>query len=87
MLDQNNHVDNLSNIDINLDQRKNLSLSLMTSGKEVVQSKIGQLLWLCNQRRPDISFQIRNLAYNLNKVNVNELIHCNEIILKVKDTD
>ena len=77
-LDQKNYADNLMEIDT--DRRKNTTLLLTTSKKEILQSKIGQLLWLCNQARPDISLQINNLAST-----INELMQCNKTISKGKD--
>ena len=41
-LDQKNYADNLMEIDT--DRRKNTTLLLTTSKKEILQSKIGQLL-------------------------------------------
>ena len=84
-LDQKNYVDNLTKIDIDIDLRKNTTLLLTTSEKEVLQPKIGQLLWLCNQTCLDISFQISNLASNLSRATINALIQRNKIISKVKD--
>ena len=49
---QKNYVDNLMKIGIDIDRRKNPTLPLTTSKKEVLQSKIGHLLWLCNQTCP-----------------------------------
>ena len=60
---------------------------MTTSEEEVLQSKIRKLLWLCNQTCADIRFQISNLASNLNRATVNELIQCNKIISKLKDTN
>ena len=59
----------------------------VTSENEVLQSRTSQLLRLYNQTRPDINFQVSNLASNLNSATVNELIQCNKTISKVKDTD
>ena len=82
---QKNYVDNLTKIDIEIDQRKNQTLLPITPEKEVPQSKIDQLLWLCNQTRPDFSFRISNLASNLKTAAIHELIQCNKTISKVKD--
>ena len=82
-LDQKNYADNLMEIDT--DRRKNTTLLLTTSKKEILQSKIGQLLWLCNQAHPDISLQINNLASNLSTATINELMQCNKTISKGKD--
>ena len=53
--------------------------------KLILQTKIGQLLWVCNQRRPDISFDTSMLASSLNNATVFEIKLCNKIISKIKN--
>ena len=72
-------------IDIDITQRKNTTLLLATSKKEVLKSKISQLLWLCNQTCLDISFQISILASKLSRDTINELMPCDKIIPNIKD--
>ena len=58
--------------------------SPLTSGeKDILRSKIGQLLWISNQTRPDISFDVSYLASALNTATTTEMIQCNKIISKV----
>ena len=51
--------------------------------KDILRAKIGQLLWISNKTRPDISFDVSTLASNLNTSTVNELIYCNKITSKI----
>ena len=82
---QKSYVDNLTKINIDINQRKKTTPPLTIPKKEILQSKVGQLLWLCNQTCPDISFQISNLASKLKRSSINELIQCNKIISEVID--
>ena len=50
--------------------------------KDQLRAKIVQLIWISNQTRPDISFDVSTLASSLNNATVNE-IYCNKIISKV----
>ena len=82
-LDQHQYIQNINKIDIN-PERKISPKSPLTSGKkDILRSKIGQLLWINNQTRPDISFDVSYLASALNTATVTEMIQCNKIITKV----
>lgn len=54
--------------------------------KESLQSKIGQILWIARQSRPDIVLDASNLASNLKKANVQTLIanKANKIVKNIK---
>ena len=73
-LNQKNYVDNLTKTDIGIDRTKNPTSFLTRFETKVLQSKMCKHLWLCNQTRPNISFQTSNLASNLNRATINELI-------------
>ena len=49
----------------------------------MLRSKIGQLLWLSNQIRPDISFDVCVLATRLKEVTVKDILEANKIVRKV----
>ena len=51
--------------------------------KDLLRAKIGQLLWISNQTRPDISFDVSNLASKLENATVEDIKYCNKIISKV----
>lgn len=63
---------------------KGAMLTLME--KESLQSKIGQILWIARQSRPDIVLDASNLASNLKKANVQTLIanKANKIVKNIK---
>ena len=82
-LDQHQYIQNINKIDIN-PERKTSPKSPLTSGeKDILRSKIGQLLWISNQTRPDISFDVSYLASAINTATVTKMIQCNKIITKM----
>ena len=78
-LDQFQYIQNLQKINIPVDGKSNPTIELSKEEKDILRAKIGQLLWISNQTRPDISFDVSTLASNLNASTVNELIYCNKI--------
>ena len=82
-LDQNHCIGNISKI--NLTVFNDDKYSLNENEKSILQTKIGQLLWVCNQTRPDISFDTSTLASSLNNGTVSEIKLCNKIISKIKN--
>ncbi|CAG2196696.1 unnamed protein product [Mytilus edulis] len=52
--------------------------------RELLQSKIGQILWIARQSRPDVIFDASNLASSLKKANVQTLNEANKIIKNLK---
>ena len=47
---------------------------------DLLQSKIGQILWIARQSRPDVIFDASNLASFLKKANIEALNEANKII-------
>ena len=82
-LDQNHYIDNISKI--NLTVFNDDKYSLNENEKSVLQTKIGQLLWVCNPTRPHITFDTSTLASSLNNTTISEIKLCNKIISKIKN--
>lgn len=82
-LDQNHYIDNISKI--NLTVFNDDKYSLNENEKSILQTKIGQLQWVCNQTRSDISFDMSMLASSLNNATVSEIKLCNKLISKIKN--
>ena len=61
-LDQSEYIENLDLIQLDPKRQKETYESLTDVQKDKLRSKIGQLLWLSNQTRPDISFDVCVLA-------------------------
>ena len=82
-LDQNHYIVNISKI--NLTVFNDDKYSLNKNEKSILQTKIGQFQWVCNQTRSDISFDMSMLASSLNNTTVSEIKLCNKIISKIKN--
>ncbi len=54
------------------------------SEKEQLRSKIGQILWVAKQTRPDIMFDVCSLASNLKYATVQSIHKTNKVIRKLK---
>lgn len=53
---------------------------LNSEEKQLLRAKIGQLLWINNQRRPNnISFEVCQLATNLNTAKVKVMLLVNKV--------
>ena len=82
-LDQNHYIVNISKI--NLTVFNDDKYSLNKNEKSILQTKIGQFQWVCNQTRSDISFDMSMLASSLNNTTVSEIKLCNKLISKIKN--
>ena len=40
--------------------------------KDILRQKVGQLLWVCNQSRPDISFDVSNIVSNIKNATIKD---------------
>ena len=84
LVDQTCYVSNLEEIPISKERalRKNDELS----SKELSQlrSTIGQLNWLANQTRPDITYDILEHSVSIKSAKVENILQVNKIIKKVK---
>ena len=52
--------------------------------KDVLRQKVDELLWVCNQSRPDICFYVSHTASNIKNATINQLIDVNKTINKMK---
>ena len=80
--DQEDYINALKPITIQCHQQPDQPLS--PTEKELLRSKIGQLLWISSQTRPDISFDVSTTAINLTNPKINDLITINKIVRKTK---
>ena len=64
--------------------RHNLSELLSNNMKVILRQKVGPLLWVCNQSRPDICFDISNMASNIKNATIKQLIDVNKTNNKTK---
>ena len=51
-----------------------------------MRCKVGQLLWLAHQSRPDLLFDVASVSNNINRATVQHVLEINKIIGKAKVT-
>ena len=81
MLTQKDYINNIT--EVKLDKREKMA-HLSEDEKTVLNAKFGQLLWISKQLRPDIVFDVTDLAGRINTSRVEDLKRLNKIIQRVK---
>ena len=72
------YIKNLERVNVECHLRHNLPEMLSNNIKDVLRQKVGQLLWVCNQWRLDISFDVSNTTSNAKNVTIKQLIDVNK---------
>ena len=85
ILDQSEYVDKIKPVVISSNQGVQDTSSLSDHAKDQLRSRIGQLLWLNNQTRPDISFEVCSLAANFKNASNKDVLLLNKTIKKVHE--
>ena len=80
-VDQYDYIRSLEMIKIDPSKERDLNQSLTLIETDLLQSKIGQLLWINNQTRPDIGFEVCQIASNLKNTTI-----VNKIIKRLHET-
>ena len=78
LLDQTHYIDSLNTVNI---KDENLSIH------DKLQSAIGKLIWISGQMRPDISFDVCQLATNLKNATISDVKYFNKIICHLKQSN
>lgn len=81
---QDNYIQHLQPIHIDHSQAVEQDSLLNEKEKDQLRSKIGQILWVARQSRPDVMFDASNLASGLNKATVQTIHEANRIVCKLK---
>ena len=84
-MNQTTYCNALEEIPLTASLRKNTSEPASKKLKDEMRSKIGQLLWVANQTRPDLSFGVSNLAVKLNNAAISDVMALNKVIRKAKN--
>ena len=83
ILSQKDYVNVLKTVSVD---RKRMKDSQLTPAEQtILRSKVGQLLWLARQTRPDIAFDIAIIASKLKTSTVEDLKRANKLLRKVKN--
>ena len=81
IIDQESYINHLKPIDVSPDIKDS---PLTDKERDLLQSKIGQLLWISSQTRPDISYSTCQLATRLKSGTVKDLLEVNKVIQQLK---
>ena len=63
---------------------RNQSDVLTQEEKDVLKSVCGQLLWVSNNTRPDVAFEISTLSNGGKNTTVNDIVRINKLIKNLK---
>ena len=83
-MNQQKYIDGISFIDISKSRAPMKEAPLNDDERHILRSKIGQILWVAKQSRPDVIFDVCSLAGSLKDAKVEHLILANKIIRKIK---
>ena len=83
-INQKEYTKNLECVNIERCLKHNLFEPLSNDMKHILRQKVGQLLWVCNQSRPDICFDVSKIASNIKNATIKRLIDINKTINKTK---
>jgi hypothetical protein len=84
LLSQEQYVDNLKPIEIDRARYLSKDLFLTQAESDFLRSKIGQILWVARQSRPDVLFDVSSLASSLKVARVEHLIEANKVVKRLK---
>ena len=82
IIDQESYINHLKPIDVSPEQKKDSPLT--DKERDLSRSKIGQLLWISSQTRPDISYSTCQLATRLKSGTFKDLLEVNKVIQQLK---
>ena len=85
-VDQYDYTRSLEMIKIDPSRKRDLNQPLTLIETDLLQSKIGHLLWINNQTCPDIGFEVCQIASNLKNPTTEDLIFVNKIIKRLCET-
>ncbi len=83
-LHQNAYAENTTLIDITKHRAQQKTSNLTEEEKKTMRSKIGQVLWIARQTRPDVLFEACRLSSRVKDATVQDLIELNKVLKQVK---
>ena len=81
---QHDYVHNLVPIELSKARSMQPDSPLTKEEVDKLRSKIGQILWVSRQRRPDTIFDACHLASSLKNATVNNILEANKVIKRLK---
>lgn len=83
-LDQHHYIKSLEPIELTKHRAIDKESSLTVLESNAMRSKIGQIMWIASQTRPDVMFDASLLASSFNQAKVKDLVEVNKVIKKIK---
>ena len=84
VLSQHDYVNNLKEVSLSAERKMCRSSSLGTRELEEYRGVVGQLIWLANQTRPEIAFDVCELSTHCHNATVDDAINASKVVRKVK---
>lgn len=81
---QENYIQHMQPIHLSPSRAVQQDSALCEDEKDQLRSKIGQILWVARQSRPDVLFDASNLASKLKNATVQTIHEANRIVCKLK---
>ena len=85
MLDQSSYTESINTIPLSPESAKNPHQLLDHNEVRSLRGAVGQLNWLSNMTRPDISFTVSKISGHIKGATVADIIETNKMIRYVKD--
>ena len=86
LLSQDQYADRLNAIDIGSDRALEKDADLTEVERTTLRSKVGQLMWLAHQSRPDILFDVTTIAVGIKRATVKDLLSANKVVNKARSS-
>ena len=83
-LDQHRYTENMKSMEIKKERCLNLDGMATEKEKTEMRSKVGQILWVARQTRPDVAFDGSTLAGRIKNATVKDLMETNKVIKRIK---
>ena len=83
-LDQHSYASSILPIPISKERERQKEDALTPEELELMRSKVGQILWIANQTRPDILFDASSLSAVFKKAKVSDLIETNKVVRRIQ---
>ena len=80
LLSQKTYIKNLNAITVDKERMMERDEPVTSQERDALQSKIGQILWVARQSRPDVIFDASSLAASFKNATVRTLIEANKVI-------
>ena len=85
-INQTSYVESIRPIALCQERMTSTQSSLSNDETTLLRGALGQLNWLANMTRPDISFMVSKLSSNVTQATIADVKDANKVIKFVKDT-